>query len=120
LYLRRKNFERLKHLVDRIEVVTAELGDWLDAEKPSSVSKCNLSDIFEYLSEAETALLFEKLIGATGGGARICYWNLLVVRSAPAALRRYVRPHEAEASALGREDRSWFYRAFHIDEVTRS
>ena len=115
--LRRAAFDRLRHLVDRVEVVTADLGGHLDAVAPGHYSKANLSDLFEYLSEAETEALFGKLVRALRPSGRLCFWNLFVPRAPAAPSRERLRPHSAAAEALWRSDRAFFYRAFHLEEV---
>jgi S-adenosylmethionine-diacylglycerol 3-amino-3-carboxypropyl transferase len=116
-YLGRYAFERLRNLVDRVEIVTAELGRHLDEVAPGHYSKANLSDLFEYLSEAETEAIFGKLVCALRPGGRLCYWNLFVPRAPAAPSRARLRPHTAAAEALWRSDRAFFYRAFHLEEV---
>jgi S-adenosylmethionine-diacylglycerol 3-amino-3-carboxypropyl transferase len=77
----------------------------------------NLSDIFEYLSEAEHARLYASLVDAARPGALLAYWNLLASRGVPEAERRRVRPLPELAENLHARDRAWFYGAFHVDEV---
>lgn len=116
-YLAPAAYERLRALVGRVEVVTAELGDYLVAQPPGRFSKAALSDLFEYLSEESSDDLFAALQRALRDGGRLAYWNLFVPRSSPAALRGRVRPLERLSRALGRRDRAWFYRSFHVEEV---
>ena len=116
-YLGRFGFLRLRHLVDRITVVTADLGRHLDEVGPGRYSKANLSDLFEYLSEPESEALFGKLAVALRPGGRLGFWNLFVPRAPAAPSRARLRPLHAAAAALWRHDRAFFYRAFHLEEV---
>ena len=115
-YLRPENFERLRGLADRVEVVTAEL-ETVAAEADGRFSKANLSDVFEYASAAHTEQLFRALHAALRPGGRLAYWSLLVDRTRPASLGALYRSHAAEADALWQRDRSWFYRSFHLEEA---
>jgi S-adenosylmethionine-diacylglycerol 3-amino-3-carboxypropyl transferase len=115
-YLRRANFERLRGLVSRIETVTGELADYLAWCAPGSFSHAGLSDVFEYLSVGATAVLADRLVHATRRGGRIAYWNLFVPRAATRTTPR-LRSLDALSARLWGQDRAWFYRAFHVDEV---
>jgi len=77
----------------------------------------NLSDLFEYLTPAATEALYTQLIDTARPGARLAYWNLLVPRTCPDALRDRVQPLSDLAAELHARDRTFFYSAFHVDEV---
>ncbi len=117
VYLNPDHVERLRALADRVTVVHASLSDYLDGCAPGTFSKANLSNIFEYCSPAETEALFEQLAHTFRSGGRLAYWNMLVPRSAPAALAGRLRPLRELSRELHRTDRALFYRDFHIDEV---
>jgi S-adenosylmethionine-diacylglycerol 3-amino-3-carboxypropyl transferase len=116
-HLRRAAFETLRARVDRVEIVTEELGHHLDAVEPGRYSKANLSDLFEYLSAEQSEELFVQLGDALRPGGHLAYWNLFVPRApaedSPARLRSY----PATAEELWRGDRAFFYRSFHLEEV---
>jgi len=83
---------------------------------PASLSSAALSDVFEYLSDDATAIVAERLARAIRPGGRIAYWNLFVPRDAARATPR-LRSLDALSTKLWAQDRAWFYRAFHVDEV---
>ena len=116
-HLRRDAHARLGALVDRVEVVTDELGRHLDAAAPGRYSQANLSDLFEYLSAAETEALLGKLVRALRPGGRLAWWNLFVPRAPGPASRARLRAHAGAAAELWRADRAFFYRAFVLEEV---
>jgi len=115
-YLRPEHYDRLRSLVDRVEIVTADLQSYLD-EQPEPFTRAALSDVFEYMSPDATVQLFAALVRAMPAGGRIAYWNLFVPRQSPGSLRDRVRPLPHLSRALRRRDRAWFYSAFHVDEV---
>ena len=115
-YLRRENFERLRELVSRVEVVVGDLESYL-ADQPPTFTKAAVSDVFEYMSPGAAEGLFEALANAMSGGGKLAYWNLFVPRQSPEVLRARIRPLPRLSRALWRRDRAWFYSAFHIDEV---
>jgi S-adenosylmethionine-diacylglycerol 3-amino-3-carboxypropyl transferase len=115
-YLRRDNFERLQSLVRRVEIVTGELSEYLAWVAPAALSHAAISDVFEYLSADTTAVLAERLARAIRPGGRVAYWNLFVPRTAARATSR-LRSLDALSARLWPQDRAWFYRAFHVDEI---
>ena len=71
----------------------------------------NLSDIFEYLSEAQTQSLFRALHSMLSPGGALAYWTLLVERLAQVTGLK----EDVEISqALSSSDRTWFYSGFHL------
>jgi S-adenosylmethionine-diacylglycerol 3-amino-3-carboxypropyl transferase len=120
LYLRAANFERLKGLVDNIHLVTDELEQYVVSRAAGSFSKANLSDVFEYMSDAASKRLFGVLAERLRDGGRLAYWNLLVPRTPPASMHHRLRPLRETSERLQAQDRTWFYRSFHIDEVQPS
>jgi S-adenosylmethionine-diacylglycerol 3-amino-3-carboxypropyl transferase len=116
-HLRPDAFETLRARVDRVEIVTEELGGHLDAVEPGRYSKANLSDLFEYLSPEDSEALFVALGEAMRPGGHIAYWNLFVPRAPAKDSRARLRSYPATADALWRDDRAFFYRSFHLEEV---
>lgn len=119
-YLTRRGFERLKYegLLDRVTLVCDELERYLE-QHPGHFSKANLSDIFEYMSPEAARLMFKRLGELMRPGGRIAYWNLLVPRMPDGDALDVLTPHPNLSGVLHARDRSWFYRDFWIDEVTR-
>ena len=115
-YLRPENYERLRRLVSRVEIVTGDLESYL-AEQPGMFTRAALSDVFEYMSPEATEGLFAALADAMPAGGRLAYWNLFVPRESPESLRDRIQPLPRLSRALWRRDRAWFYSAFHVDEV---
>ncbi|MGY0234146.1 DUF3419 family protein [Longispora urticae] len=115
-YLRRGNFERLRALVDRVEIITGDLADHLDEVEAGRYSKVNLSDLFEYLSDTQTDGIFQKLAAKLRPAGRMCLWNLFIPRSPSASQRGQLRSHPELATSLWQRDRAFFYRQFHVEE----
>ena len=115
-YLRPSNFARLRSLVDRVEVVTDSLEDYLGTAAPRAFDAAALSDVFEYMSDDSAERLFTQLGDVLRPGGRIAFWNLFVTRC-PIAGRSGLQPLRSLSRDLWRRDRSWFYRAFHVAEV---
>lgn len=116
-YLRPANYKRLQRLLGRLTIVRAELEQYLGSQPNSAFSKANLSDVFEYMDLEHAGKMFAVLARSLRPGGRFAYWNLLVERRPPPALKNILRSCDEEAETLWRGDRAWFYRSFHLEEV---
>ena len=116
-YLRRSAFARLQALAPRVELVCADLAEYLDTNRTATLTKAALSDVFEYLSDDESDALFGRLATTLPPGGRIAYWNLFVPRRRPSRLSERLRRLDELSRALTRRDRAWFYSAFHVEET---
>lgn len=117
--LRAENYELIRKRLDRIEWHEAALEDAIDdlARAGANPARYNLSDIFEYMSEENTAALLAKLAAAGKRGGRLAYWNMMVPRSRPASLAHALKPLEPLSRELFRKDKAFFYRAFVVEEI---
>jgi S-adenosylmethionine-diacylglycerol 3-amino-3-carboxypropyl transferase len=116
-YLAPENHARLRELVSRVEVVTSDLESYLASAGARSLTKAGLSDAFEYMAPDHADTVFAMLAHTLPRRGRIAYWNFLVPRASPAALRGRLKPLGRLARSLARQDRAWFYSAFHVEEV---
>lgn len=117
--LEERNFETIRQALaaGRMEILHAPLEEVLEDSPGSKFNAYNLSDIFEYMSEENTAALLRKIHAASAPGARLAYWNMLAPRSRPASMEHMLRPLEADADRLFQQDRAFFYSRFVIEEV---
>ncbi|MDF3059443.1 MAG: S-adenosylmethionine:diacylglycerol 3-amino-3-carboxypropyl transferase, partial [Rariglobus sp.] len=101
--LRADNFERIKSRLDRLEWHELTLEAFLERERVAGaakrVMKFNLSDIFEYMSEENTAAILASLAEASAPGGRLAYWNMLAPRRRPESLAEKLRSREDLAGA---------------------
>ncbi|MEO6867064.1 MAG: DUF3419 family protein [Gaiellales bacterium] len=118
-WLAPENLEPLRERLDRLEVRHAEIEQLLETSDPGTFTGFNLSDIFEWMSDEHHDRLYRSLVRASAPGARLAYWNNLVLRSAPKSLldSGVVTTDRALAMRLHDADRSFLYRDFHVDEV---
>ncbi len=117
--LEEKNYNLIRAALqkDRFQIAQTSLEAWLSQYPELRYDAFNLSDIFEYMSEANTQLLLEKIIAASRPNARLAYWNMLAPRSRPQALEHLLESHTDEAEALFAADRAFFYSRFVVEEV---
>lgn len=119
--LRPENFEAIRSRLDRLEWHELTLEAFLEQERAKGstvrVDKVNLSDIFEYMSEANTATLLGRLADASRPGGRFAYWNMLAPRRRPESLAARLRSRDDLAIPLFAQDKAFFYSAFVVEEV---
>jgi S-adenosylmethionine-diacylglycerol 3-amino-3-carboxypropyl transferase len=116
-WLHPASFERLRAALPRVSLELADAGSVLRDRPAGAFSKAVMSDVFEYMAPPDADALFERLAEGLRREGRFCYWNLLVPRTSPARLHDRLEPLEALSASLWRRDRSWFYRAFHVEKV---
>jgi S-adenosylmethionine-diacylglycerol 3-amino-3-carboxypropyl transferase len=115
--LRPENFQAIRENLDRLEVRVQSLEDFIEIPEASDLCGFNLSDIFEYMSEANAHRLLGKLAACGRKGARLVYWNLLAPRRRPDHLAHRLRPLEDLAAELLCMDKAFFYRALNVEEI---
>ena len=110
----------MKHSVEaahRIEFVHEDLVSHLERVGAGTYTAFNLSDVPEYLSEGETERLLGAAVGASGSGARLAYWNLLVPRHRPNSMADRIDRNQALGERLIATDRAFVYGAFQVETV---
>jgi S-adenosylmethionine-diacylglycerol 3-amino-3-carboxypropyl transferase len=116
-YLRQRNFETIRHRLDRITAVTTDIGAAVDGLAPHSVDCFALSNVFEYSPRALFVRTCEALARVARPGARFALRNLL----APRRLADFPAFHvDATLSARLRDaDRGFIYRGFEAARLAR-
>ena len=111
--------DAVKGRLDRLEWHELTLEAFLAREggRGAAVDKFNLSDIFEYMSPANTAALLEQLADASRPGGRLVYWNMLAPRRRPESLAHRLQPRDDLAAPLLARDRAFFYSALVVEDV---
>jgi S-adenosylmethionine-diacylglycerol 3-amino-3-carboxypropyl transferase len=115
--LRKENFETIRNNLDRLEYHAMSLEEFLPRLEGQRVQRYNLSDIFEYMSEQNYQALLERLVNAASPGARLAYWNMLVLRQRPEVMSKQLCSLTDCAKKLHQQDKAFFYSAFVLEEV---
>jgi S-adenosylmethionine-diacylglycerol 3-amino-3-carboxypropyl transferase len=115
--LRPENFEPIRANLDRLEWQARALEDFLPTLGAGTIDRFNLSDIFEYMSEANYHHLLKQLADCGRRGARLAYWNMLVPRRRPDSLAERLRSLPDLARKLHQQDKAFFYSDFVVEEV---
>lgn len=117
-YLRRENFETIRSNLDKIELVEGSLQNILEQMPCNSVDAFNLSDVFEYMTEANCLTLSQSISRVASKGARVVYWNMAVDRLAndyDSNLSASLRFNQTLAATCS----TFFYRRFCLDIATK-
>jgi len=114
---RAENFEKIRANIDALEWRCDSIEQVLSELPHASLNGCNLSDIFEYMSQADYEHLLRELVRAGAPGCRLVYWNVVAERRCPETLSRAVRPLRMLASNLHQQDKAFFYRDFVVEEI---
>jgi S-adenosylmethionine-diacylglycerol 3-amino-3-carboxypropyl transferase len=119
--LRAENFDKIRTRLDRLEWHELTIEAFLERERArgrqAPIDKVNLSDIFEYMSEENTAALLARLADASRPAGRLAYWNMLAPRRRPESLAGRLRPRDDLAGPLFAQDKAFFCSAFIVEEV---
>jgi S-adenosylmethionine-diacylglycerol 3-amino-3-carboxypropyl transferase len=114
---RQENFARIRENIDALEWRCDSIEAVLENLPDNALEHCNLSDIFEYMSQPAYEKLLTELIRVGAPGCRLVYWNVVVKRSRPDCLSESLSPLEALAKKLHAKDKAFFYRDLVIEEV---
>jgi len=93
---------------------------FLERAQDRSIDRFNMSDIFEYISEAASDAVFVNIARCARPGARVAYWNMMAPRSRPPHLASRLHTLEEESRRLHDRALTFFYGAFRIDEARAS
>jgi S-adenosylmethionine-diacylglycerol 3-amino-3-carboxypropyl transferase len=115
--LRLENFDMIRRNLDRLEVRLCSIEQYVADHPTQRFDRLNLSDIFEYMSEANYQSLLDLLVNHANAGARLVYWNMLVPRSRPAAMADHLRSLDELGDRLLRTDKAFFYNRLVVEEV---
>lgn len=117
--LRYENFEAIRNNLDKLEWHFLSIESFAERCKQDNtkISKHNLSNIFEYMSEDNYLSTLSTLIDISEPGSRLLYWNMMVPRSCPTPLKHKLKPHTKLARDLHAQDKAIFYRNLIIEDV---
>jgi S-adenosylmethionine-diacylglycerol 3-amino-3-carboxypropyl transferase len=117
LYMRPEIYPVVRGNLDALFPVHGSAEEVLARQPAASLDGFNLSDIFEYMGEPEARRNWEAAIRAGRPGTRLAYWNMIVPRQGSIVMPDRLHRLEELSERLFREDRAFFYSAFHVEEV---
>jgi len=118
-YLRQENYDIIRNRVDRVEWVTDSCEHFFSTLPDASISKFNFTNIFEWMSPEAYEQLLKETIRVAKENAIMTYRNLLVFREHPAALDRYIRSLKHVAESLHKQDLSFIYNNYVVEEIQK-
>lgn len=119
-YLRKSNFFFLKKHVGRMQLYCESLEEYLKSVEPRSISKLNLSDIFEYVSDEAFEQMLREILRVCREGAKLAYWTLLVPRHVPSTLAEGIDSNIKLSEELFANNRTFFYGSFGVWSLNTS
>lgn len=108
--LRPENFEAICHNLDRLEWHTTSLEDFL-GQNQHSIDRFNLSNVFEYMSEAHFQTVLHTLHHHAAPAARLAFWNRLSDRVCPSNSSHW-QSLAALSHQFHQRDHVFFYKRF--------
>jgi S-adenosylmethionine-diacylglycerol 3-amino-3-carboxypropyl transferase len=113
---REENFEKIKKNIDKLTLHEETVESFVENPENEAVTKYNLSDIFEYMSDEQMIKIMAKIIANSPKKARIAYWNMLAEKNAHKYFDEVINLDEL-ADKLWHEDKAFFYNKFLINEI---
>ncbi|MDZ4832386.1 MAG: DUF3419 family protein [Candidatus Melainabacteria bacterium] len=116
-FLRRENFDAIKANINKLEWHQLSLEEYLSAHPDEQFNSFNLSDVFEYVSEANYKTMLKLIAGASQPNAQVVYWNMMAPRTAKVAGVEQMKSLTALSQALFAENKTFFYSRFVVEQV---
>jgi len=113
---RKENFEAIKNNIGRLEILKESVETFIDRDDVEYISKYNLSDIFEYMSDEQMQMIVKKMFEKSHEGTRIAYWNMLADKRASKYFDNLDYKEELSNELLAK-DKAFFYSKFILEEI---
>jgi S-adenosylmethionine-diacylglycerol 3-amino-3-carboxypropyl transferase len=118
-YLLIDNFNKLKSCLDRIQLTCGTLDEVLSKLQARSISKFNLSDIFEYMDSEQIKTTLDHIVRVSTDKALISFWTLFNTITIPPSLK-FIKPAiPDEQVLLTNGSKTFFYNNFCTWQVER-
>lgn len=112
-YAQEGNYKKLRDICEkdnsRLLCVSENLLTYLQTVSDNTLTKFNLSDIFEALSLEENNKIWDEIVRTAKSGARVVYWNNLVKRTYPEYLSKHIKSDKMLQDKLRKQERVYFY-----------
>lgn len=118
-YLNPDNFEIIKRRLNRIKLVCSSLEKYLNKLPSNSISKFNLSDCFEYMSEDQRSDLLKQIAKISRPGARLALWTLFIPQSIPKDFNNKIELLKELSENLSSTARTFFYNDFCLWQISK-
>ncbi|MEM8686228.1 MAG: DUF3419 family protein [Pseudomonadota bacterium] len=112
---REEQFETIRDRLARLELRFGALETFVATG--DKADGFNLSDIFEYMTEATFETVYGSVLSAAHRHARLVYWNMMVPRRVPKAHADKVVTLQDVERAGAAMDKAFFYSDFVVEQV---
>lgn len=113
---RKENFKLIKENIDKIILLSESVETFIERDDVDYISKYNLSDIFEYMSDEQMCGIIEKMFTKSKKGTKIAYWNMLADKRASQYFEN-LKYKETQSKELLKKDKAFFYSKFIVEEI---
>ena len=113
---RKENFKKIKQNIDKIVLLSETVETFIERDDVEYISKYNLSDIFEYMSDEQMCKIFKKMFTKSVSGSKVAYWNMLADKRASKYFEN-LEYKEEQSKKLLNKDKAFFYSKFIIEEI---
>lgn len=116
-----ENLDKInRYTLQSIQCVNQDLITFLRTMPERSISKFNLSDVFEPITQEEMDLIVDEIYRTATPNARLIFWNNLVHRDINSKKSHFFKQEMELENELKREDRIFFYERFYIYKVIKN
>lgn len=114
--LRAENYEAIRQNLHKLHLHLGSIESYLDSTT-DTITKYNLSDIFEYMSLDMYTTLMEKLMTSSTSGGKLAYWNMLAPRNSNLSEALKGRLNQMDTRELFTKDKAFFYSQFLCETI---
>jgi S-adenosylmethionine-diacylglycerol 3-amino-3-carboxypropyl transferase len=112
-YLEKENIDIIS-TQNNITPVISDILSFLKSQEDNSISKFNLSDVFEPMNQEKVVEIFNEIARVATNNARLIFWNNLVKRDVPSDLSSFFHSEDSLVEDLKKQDKIFFYDHFKI------
>jgi len=116
-YLQRENFETMQARVDRVEIFTGEIEQFLTSMPDNTFTRFNVSNLFDWISQPIFVRLHEEIVRTGQNGARMANWNTLLARAIPSDEVPSIERFPELGAELLKRDRAFLYANLEVGVV---
>jgi S-adenosylmethionine-diacylglycerol 3-amino-3-carboxypropyl transferase len=99
--------------------VNKDCQQYLSKINDNTISKFNLSNIFEWMPLEEFENILKEIIRAGTDQAILTYRNLLVPRCRPQSLSKWILPETELSQKLHAKDFSFIYKRYVVERLVK-
>ena len=120
-YLQRANWEVMRERIDRIDVVRANMVEWIGSRSEGSLDRFVLLDAQDWMNDAQLDGLWARITRSARPGTRVLFRTAAEPTMLPGRLDDAILSHwrylEEQSSDLTGADRSSIYGGVHLYEL---